>query len=671
MAALTISKSFIGSTKSKDLKQPDQHYRPEIDGLRAIAILAVIVNHFNADLLPSGFLGVDIFFVISGYVITKSLQRSRQQGPRTMLSNFYKRRIKRLFPALALCLIITSIAITIVNPEPLLSLRTGLTATIGASNIYLFKNSTNYFAQTSELNPFLHTWSLGVEEQFYLVYPIIFWICHNKNQSKNNALSFGYILLTLVALSLAAYFYVSSTNTDAAYFLMPFRFWEMAAGCLLCCNTSIFKPKGFSSIINEYITAAICASLIYLFFAPISTITTTTILTVTSTCLFIGFSQKSIRIKRVMSHQLLTYIGVISYSLYLWHWSVLSIARWSIGVTPQTTPALVAIICILSIGSFHFVEQPLRHKPWGHTSNKELMHGLVTIFITAVGLQAITRSSPGIYKITNSSNNREGAKGKPISWQNSSLETRDIIKTCHISDNQGLSRTTIDKCLLKESNSFSKQAFVIGDSHAANHFFGIRKGLTNYSTGLYTIGWGCGLVPEQAMRSIKKIDCQTYNALIWKFLSDNASTGDLVFVGMRWVHKKHLAKEIEEKLDELSRVLDAKKAKLILLDDVAELPDPHLCTERWYRPSSSNPLCTKSIEKVDSELVGLTLLGEKLAKSHKNFSFIRLRDVNCNNGYCSVYEGSEPLYIDQGHLTISASERNSDLFKQHIKKLSQ
>ena len=144
-------------------------YRPEIDGLRAFAVAAVIINHFNKDILPGGYLGVDIFFVISGYVITSSLFERPSKDFRDFISGFYSRRVKRLVPALSVFVLTTSIAICLFNSLPAVSLQTGLTSLFGLSNLYLLWQSTDYFAHSAEINVFTHTWSLGVEEQFYIV----------------------------------------------------------------------------------------------------------------------------------------------------------------------------------------------------------------------------------------------------------------------------------------------------------------------------------------------------------------------------------------------------------------------------------------------------------------------------------------------------------------------
>ena len=148
-------------------------------------MVAVIINHFNKDLLPSGYLGVDIFFVISGYVITSSLANRKSLNFADFVAGFYERRIKRLVPALVGFVLITSALISLVNPAPGPALDPGWKSLFGISNISQYRSSTDYFAPSAELNPFTHTWPLGVEEQFYLLFPFLIWLTGFGEQSKS------------------------------------------------------------------------------------------------------------------------------------------------------------------------------------------------------------------------------------------------------------------------------------------------------------------------------------------------------------------------------------------------------------------------------------------------------------------------------------------------------
>ncbi len=250
-------------------------YRPEIDGLRAFAVTTVIINHFNKEILPSGYLGVDIFFVISGFVITSSLYQRPSKNFKDFISGFYERRIKRLVPALSVFVLISSIAICLFNPYPGTSLWTGITSLFGLSNIYLLKNSTDYFAQSMEMNVFTHTWSLGVEEQFYILFPFLIWFSGFGRKTKNGARNLFLIIGALMITSLIGFLYLYPINQSAAYFLMPTRFWEMAAGCLLFITFQ--KRKSIEQFLEKVPPILVLAFIIGVMYLPMSLATTSTL----------------------------------------------------------------------------------------------------------------------------------------------------------------------------------------------------------------------------------------------------------------------------------------------------------------------------------------------------------------------------------------------------------
>ena len=200
-------------------------YREEIDGLRALAIIAVITNHFNKELLPSGYLGVDIFFVISGYVISSSIYRREHKNFADFLTNFYERRLKRLIPALIFFTVIVGVLTAFFGNNNLFNSKIAISSLFGFSNILLLINKTDYFGQSIELNPFAQTWSLGVEEQFYFFYPFLVWFSGFGQKNKNGIKNLFGIVLFLSVLSFSLFYYLYNSDIglleSVGYFSMP------------------------------------------------------------------------------------------------------------------------------------------------------------------------------------------------------------------------------------------------------------------------------------------------------------------------------------------------------------------------------------------------------------------------------------------------------------------
>ena len=337
-------------------------YRPEVDGLRAFAVIAVIINHFNNDILPGGYLGVDIFFVISGYVITSSLFGRQSDNFMGFIVGFYDRRIRRLVPALLAFVLITSLLIYLFVALPDLSIKTGAFSLIGVSNLYLLRHSTDYFAQSTELNVFTHTWSLGVEEQFYIIFPFLIWLSGFSQSTKNGARNLFLIIAPLAVASLVGFLYLIPIDHPAAYFLMPSRFWEIAAGCLVFIGFQ--KRASIEKFLANVPPLLVLALIIFIMYLPTSLIQVSTIAIVLLSSILIACLKNKTLVYKLFANPKVVYIGLISYSLYLWHWSVLSISRWTIGIYWWTVPIQVALIFGLAITSYRFIETPFRRRPW-------------------------------------------------------------------------------------------------------------------------------------------------------------------------------------------------------------------------------------------------------------------------------------------------------------------
>jgi peptidoglycan/LPS O-acetylase OafA/YrhL len=332
----------------------------EVEGLRALSVVAVIFNHYFENIIPSGFLGVDIFFVISGFVITKYLTESSFKSWSEFLLQFYSRRIKRLFPALLFCVVLTSyIFIHFTTRPPSDVFRTAAFALIGASNIFLHINSTDYFSLDAKLNPFTHTWSLGVEEQFYLLFPIllgIFGFVKIGDRAKKKRIL---IFPILISGSLILWIILGSTSQSAQFYLLPSRIWELAIGAMCCIIKYGEKPKKFSR--SDRLSNIFLVLLVLVFFVPNIWQTWLTIACVLMSAALLISIEKTQFSYQILSNKVAVAVGTISYSLYLWHWSVLVISKWTFGETIFAKILSLFVVLILALFSYFCIERPIRN----------------------------------------------------------------------------------------------------------------------------------------------------------------------------------------------------------------------------------------------------------------------------------------------------------------------
>lgn len=370
-------------------------YRPEIDGLRAFAVVAVIINHFNKDLLPSGYLGVDIFIVISGYVITSSLAGRESKNFLDFVTGFYERRIKRLIPALAVFVLLTSVLICLFNPDPGGALGVGIKALFGLSNISLFRSSTDYFAQSTELNPFANTWSLGVEEQFYLLFPFLIWFSGFGQQKEKGARNLFLSVGALTVAALTGFIYLYQTNQPAAYFLMPPRFWEMAAGCLIFIGFQ--KRARIEQALEQVPPLLVVTTMVGVMFLPVSAAVPATIVTVVLSAILIACLKQETAAYKLFTLEKVVFVGLISYSLYLWHWTVLCISRWTIGIHWWSVPIQVGFMILMAGMSYRYIESPLRRGRWSARRSINLMAGLGVVITTMAAIRALEKYSKAMY----------------------------------------------------------------------------------------------------------------------------------------------------------------------------------------------------------------------------------------------------------------------------------
>jgi peptidoglycan/LPS O-acetylase OafA/YrhL len=381
-------------------------YRPEIDGLRAVAVVGVILNHFSEGWLPGGYLGVDVFFVISGFVITASLARRPAEGMGDLMLGFYSRRVRRLLPALLLCVGITALLLTLVSYDPGQMLGVGWRSLFGFSNISLYRLAVDYFRPAAALNPFAHTWSLGVEEQFYLLFPLLIWFSGFARNGAAGSRRLVLLLLPLSVLSLVVFGQRLGVDFPAAYYLLPSRFWELGVGCLVFLLLQRRSPQGenIEAAASDDLEAdqarwplpplPLLLGLGVLMAAPLDFGLLPVVSSVAITALLLGCLRPSTAAHGWLSTPPLVFVGLLSYSLYLWHWSVLSLSRWTIGVHPWTMPLQALLIVLLAYLSWRFVECPCRRTPWWPQRWRVVASGLALAALGTLGLQGLARKGP-------------------------------------------------------------------------------------------------------------------------------------------------------------------------------------------------------------------------------------------------------------------------------------
>tara|TARA_B110000858_G_C17806743_1_gene478463 strand:+ start:1783 stop:3651 length:1869 start_codon:yes stop_codon:yes gene_type:complete len=448
----------------------DIKYRPDIDGLRAIAVIFVILFHsqitvFGIQFFRGGYIGVDIFFVISGYLITSILLKELYLKKKINFNYFYQRRIRRLIPALlAVMIFSTLIASIYLPPSRFVEFSKSILYSLGfSSNFYFYFSELNYFEFEGLFLPFLHTWSLSVEEQYYILFPILLFIFFNY--SKKNLFIF-LIFSFLISFFLAEY--GSRNLQNSTFYFLHSRMWELLAGSILAYLKINISKRNSIKLIHNYIPSIgllmIFLSLLLFYDEKIRHPSFFTLLPVIGTCLIIWFGEeKNDIVSKLLSTKLFVGIGLISYSLYIWHFPIFSFAKISGLVSGNIILKILLILFTFAISglSYYFIERKFRNKD---IQFKNLFLIVVTISIIIIFIN--------LHIINN--------QGFPNRYDNS----KSVNKNYNV-DNFALSEKSVPKENRdkQEFNPSKIKILIIGDSHGDdfhNIFFSNKNLFSNY-----------------------------------------------------------------------------------------------------------------------------------------------------------------------------------------------
>lgn len=486
-------------------------YRPEIDGIRAIAVIAVVLFHLNIPGFNGGFIGVDIFFVISGYLITSILLREVDTGA-ISLSSFYERRARRILP-LVVVIIIFSLLVTwpLYTTQAFKAIGSSVAgASAFVANIVLMRRK-GYFMPSVHEDPLLHLWSLSVEEQFYIFLPICLLLIHKYCRR-----SFVYWLLGLTILSFAFNIFLCNISAKVAFYLAPTRAWEFFAGGLL--SLPVGGQKSSSRWMAWVGIIAIGLSVCF-FDDSIPYPGRYALLPVAGTVLLIlGTSADSSAMKFVLSLRPVVFIGRISYSIYMWHWPLLVFANMLVlhTLSPTQNILFLILLVIISTSSYYFIEQPFR--------NKKLLKSRRSLAL-ACAISLVILGCIGAFI-----KQQQGMPGRFIENKMVADAERDpFMSTEKIKDSDDRSRRYYQIGDSKKTASF----ILWGDSYARVFSYGIDSLARNIHTSGYCITFST--TPPLSGINIKGQELSLSNSTsqALAFINTHKEIGSIILAG-RW-----------------------------------------------------------------------------------------------------------------------------------------
>lgn len=633
-------------------------YRPDIDGLRAVAVLSVLAYHYSAPfpwpLLPGGFTGVDVFFVISGFLITSKLRDDIAAGEFSILG-FYDRRIRRILPALIVMLAVTLFAGKfLLMPGDYKALATSTaTAAFGASNFFFLAN-TGYFDQSADLMPLLHTWSLAVEEQFYVVWPLLLFVIARSRKRVD------IVLGAIVILGFAASLVWFDADPKGAFFLAAPREWELAIGALL-----VFLPP-LPRLLGEA-AAALGLALIGAGFLLVSAASfpgAAALYPCIGAALVIW--PRRVPTKAAALLGFLSPVGLISYSLYLWHWPVWVLFRVYINNgTPRIREAmaLAAASVALATLSYFFVEKPFRKRRWRPAQSVQA--GLLACVLIFCGAMYV---------------NRKDGMPERVPPYFAGMQSLDAMWDWPCDRQKVISDLEGTWCTFGESwNEAKTKAVLWGDSHAMVFAPLIepfaRKNnaammlyeqcappIDSHRFFLYaphnpSMRDYCEVLHSRIVASLKVHDeiKLVVLAASWIWLPATIYTN----IDTLWnveIGSKLLEDALDQTLDDISKP-DRRVVIITSVPQWSHDPVPcELANSGLLRRSCTPELAAVSRTEFDAQLRTVNIIN-KVAAKHPGTIVIDAGDQMCQGEQCVAELNGEPLYRDISHIRRNLTEK--------------
>ena len=674
----TLSR-YAGNALHTHDHTPSGGFRNDIQGIRAVAVALVVVYHANV-LLPGGFIGVDVFFVVSGFVITRMLLKELRANNTITFRRFYLRRIRRLLPALGAMLAGTLLLSILFAPLAIqqTTAKTGASAALVNANTYLTQAGKDggYFGVAAESNPLLHTWSLAVEEQFYLFFPALLalgWVTAlRRKRNAKRAITIVLALIAAVSFPLSLFITTGRINPTGqgvpfAFYSAPTRAWEFAAGGLVALSTVTLMRMGKRLATTLALSGVALLAWASLAFDEGTLFPgTAALLPVIGTVLLIAAGEAAAPnfVSRMLGTAPMQKIGDLSYSWYLWHWPFIVFA---VSVWPSTSHVkLWAVVASLVPAwiSYQFIERPIRFEPKPRTRNT-LVLGLTCVVAPLFAALAL--------------NTAYGQLKDSHTYANFALHA-DVQRGCSAATPMGM-RTTGD-CVWETSNSLGR-AVLIGDSNAGQFTEGfVSAANANHLDAEVATNSSCPFIVQRLVDWNKPDTSCTYfvsqsiahlkltkpkvvviasasdgyiNQPYFTFRSTDNKTA--------YVTKEEKIAAYQTGLSHAIELLRVAGIKVVLVNPIPKFTQwkpIEMAPIRLLGPSS---WVNTSISRTNAQNWRSTALAvEKSAAKEQGISTLDFFDTLCPTARCNAFSNNTWAYRDYGHISIAASQRLAKLF---------
>ncbi len=622
-------------------------YRKDIDILRAVAVLLVVVFHADKTFLTGGFVGVDVFFVISGFLIT-SIIYPQICARKFSFVAFFIKRAKRLLPASLVMTFVTLIAFAYIYPANLFQnvVEAGLSSLVFMSNLYFWQTS-GYFAASNELQPFLHTWSLSLEEQFYIVWPLLLVLC----RSLSLQLRFGLMLVGLFTSIALSTLLIPNAESFIGYYVLPTRFYELGIGALaaiylletkqqyLWSKNKITKDLGLLLILGSALLLSPASAFPgYLALLPVC-----------GALLYIG-SQHAGPLSKAINNGPILFIGLISYSLYLWHWPIITIIKWLITEPSWLHYSLYSLSSLgLAYLSYRFIETPFRHAKWQ----------IKTVTVGFVCSMALTLS------LLITKNYWISPVDQAIHTQYASIKQYPYAHRRCI--DQARDEGQWSPCEVTRSQNNAPHVFVWGDSHAGA-LMGVFEHINSPLNITVSLHSGCASLPS-VMRN-NRVDCTAINEQVYEHIK--ATPYDLILHVSAWNNYKVENQLSFDEYSEPNKVYAAAISEL--LNTYAELNINYAFVAQppIFAFDAPDLFFKSHLGKSTIEHLPVTAFSEQqvdfAATSLSTEELYRFDQYICSNTNCVPAIEAQLMYMDKDHISRNYTALISDSFHAFMTK---